>query len=303
MELRDLRCFVAVVEEGSFTRAAQRLQLSQPSVSTAIARLETEFGTRLLDRSSHPVRPTRIGRVLLERATTVLESVEDLRQAVRGSDQRPRVLRAGLFGSGAGPYTPRVLQLMSVASGRELQVSTVRLGEQVPAVVDGRVDVVISTGPLEDPRVNATPLFTTPRVAIVGRNHPLAGARTLTVQDLLDQPFLGVALTGSGPWADWWNLVPERGGRQPQRWLSSATSAADPLAFLHQHAQGSTVGVAPSYLAQSVPGESVGVRYIPVRGLSPATVVAVTRAAEAPDLLAAVQATARRLSSMPVSRR
>ncbi|MFQ1002332.1 LysR family transcriptional regulator [Modestobacter sp. SSW1-42] len=293
MDLRHLRCFVAVVEEGSFTRAAARLGVSQPSVSTAISDLEAELATRLVDRSTPPARPTASGLVLLEHATGVLGAVDELCTAVGRARTHPSGLRVGLFGGGAGPRTPQLLQLLGTLSGREVQVSMVRTDERVPALADGTVDVVITTGPIEDPRVRVTPLFNVPRVAVVGRRHRLASARTVSVRDLLDQPFLGETVTGTGAWADYWNLVPERGGRQPRRWPTIATT--DPQAFVHQHALGHTVGVAPAYITKCLPAESVGVRYIPVPDLSPASVVALTRADQDTDLLAAVQATASRL--------
>lgn len=292
MDLRHLRCFVAVVEEGSFTRAAERLGIAQPTASTAVTRLEDELATRLLDRSSHPVRPTRTGAALLEHAVGVLTAMDGLHAAVRSAGRAPGDLRVGLFCGGAGPVTPRLLQLLGATSGRQVQVDMVRVGEQVPALLGGEVDVVVSTGPFDDPRVHAVRLFSVPRVAVLGRHHPLAGSRTLAVRQLLDQPFLPESATGTGVWADWWNLVPERGGRQPRRWPAAA--GTDPRAFLHQHALGPTVGLAPGYVVDCVPAESMGVCYIPVPDLSPAAVFALIRANDA-DLRAAVQAAARGL--------
>ncbi|WP_222126247.1 LysR family transcriptional regulator [Rothia kristinae] len=65
MELRQLRYFVTVVDEGSFTRAAERLFVAQPGVSAQIRRLEAELGQTLLDRSGPSVRPTSAGTALL----------------------------------------------------------------------------------------------------------------------------------------------------------------------------------------------------------------------------------------------
>src|ERR1700684_1243034 len=76
MELRHLRYFVAIAEEGSFTRAAERLWVAQPGLSTQIRRLETELGVQLFDRHTRGVDLTVAGELLLERARVALAAAE-----------------------------------------------------------------------------------------------------------------------------------------------------------------------------------------------------------------------------------
>jgi DNA-binding transcriptional LysR family regulator len=78
MELRQLRYFTAVVESGSFTAAAEVLHLSQPPLSVAISKLESELGVRLLDRGPRGVEPTSAGRYLLDASSRILGEVDDL---------------------------------------------------------------------------------------------------------------------------------------------------------------------------------------------------------------------------------
>src|SRR6266702_2796938 len=92
MELRQLRYFVAIAEERSFTRAAERLWLAQPGLSTHIRRLETEMDVRLFDRHPRGVEFTQAGEVLLQRARVALAAVEVA--ASTGSD-----LESGTIGS------------------------------------------------------------------------------------------------------------------------------------------------------------------------------------------------------------
>ncbi|MER6450212.1 LysR family transcriptional regulator [Streptomyces venezuelae] len=80
MELAQLRYFVAVVEEGGFTRAGARLHVSQPGVSSQVAQLERELGQRLLDRSGRRVTPTEAGRAVLSYARAALAAVEGARR-------------------------------------------------------------------------------------------------------------------------------------------------------------------------------------------------------------------------------
>ncbi|APE24802.1 MULTISPECIES: LysR family transcriptional regulator [Streptomyces] len=82
MELRQLRYFVCVVEEGGFTRAAARLHLAQPGLSAQIRQLEKELGQPLLDRSGRSVTPTEVGEAVLPYARAALAAVESVRQTV-----------------------------------------------------------------------------------------------------------------------------------------------------------------------------------------------------------------------------
>ena len=82
MELRQLEYFVAVAEEASFTRAAQRVHVAQPAVSSQIRRLEREFGQDLLDRSGRTVRLTEVGAAVLPFARAALSAVSEARLAV-----------------------------------------------------------------------------------------------------------------------------------------------------------------------------------------------------------------------------
>ncbi|MCB8905735.1 MULTISPECIES: LysR family transcriptional regulator [unclassified Streptomyces] len=82
MELRQLRYFVSVVEEGGFTRAAARLHLAQPGLSAQIRQLEKELGQPLLDRSGGSVTPTEVGRAVLPYARAALAAADAVRQTV-----------------------------------------------------------------------------------------------------------------------------------------------------------------------------------------------------------------------------
>ncbi len=114
VELRHLQYFVAVAEERHFRRAAQRLQIAQPSLSRQIRALEQELGVELLDRASRPLRLTAAGADLLEEARFILNrtrrAVEHTRRTARG--ERGRLSIAMLPWAYSGTL-PRVLSAFS----------------------------------------------------------------------------------------------------------------------------------------------------------------------------------------------
>ena len=90
MELRHLNSFVAIAEAGSFSRAAERLWIAQPALSTQIRRLEDELGIKLFERHARGVAPTDAGELFLERARAVLAASRPGRGAASGSGMTPR---------------------------------------------------------------------------------------------------------------------------------------------------------------------------------------------------------------------
>src|SRR5882724_10463867 len=111
MELRHLRYFVAVAEELSFRRAAERLHLAQPPLSSQIKGLENELGIRLFERSTRSVKLTSAGRVLLDEARAIIMSAERAVQNVRKAEQGLiGALRIGLLAPTATPRLAGVLR-------------------------------------------------------------------------------------------------------------------------------------------------------------------------------------------------
>jgi DNA-binding transcriptional LysR family regulator len=111
MELRHLRYFVAVAEELSFTRAAERLHLAQPPLSSQIKGLETELGLKLFERSTRTVKLTAAGRVFLDEARAVLLAAGRAEQNVRKASQGLiGPLRIGVLAPAATPKLARILR-------------------------------------------------------------------------------------------------------------------------------------------------------------------------------------------------
>src|SRR5689334_23311652 len=111
MELRHLRYFVAVAEELSFTRAAERLRISQPPLSAQIRQLEKELGSKLLNRGGRAVSLTDSGKLLLEEARVILKRVEVTKTVVSRSG-RPESGRLIMGSAGATYFHPLIPEII-----------------------------------------------------------------------------------------------------------------------------------------------------------------------------------------------
>ena len=186
MELRHLRYFVAIAEEQSFTRAAERLWIAQPGLSTQIRRLEAELGVRLFERHTRGVELTQAGEVLLERARVALAAADaaqatgrDLEAGVVGS------IRLGVANEARWRSTSDVLQRFSRERPEvELTVVEAHGGTLWRDLRDGRLDAVVAPTGHASPDLSIFELGSEPWVVLVGTGHPLAGIGPLRAEDL-----------------------------------------------------------------------------------------------------------------------
>lgn len=148
LDWRALSDFVTVVESGTMSAAASRLDLTQSAISKAMLELETDLETQLIDRSVRPVRLTRAGKLLYESASRILNDVRRLRGSVRfGSDGKLPNLRVGIVESimVAGPTLIRALQNMSA----EVQIVTGLTPELSRRLAQRELDVLITSDSME----------------------------------------------------------------------------------------------------------------------------------------------------------
>jgi len=186
MELRHLRYFLAIAEERSFTRAAERLWIAQPGLSTQIRRLETELGVCLFERHARGVDLTPAGVLFLERARAALAAA-DL-AASTGSDLNGGVagtLRLGLAIPARWRGTASVLERFArERDGVELTVVEGYGGTLWFELRDGRLDAVIAPSSFASPDLRSLRLGTEPWVVLVGKGHRLAGSGPLQPSQL-----------------------------------------------------------------------------------------------------------------------
>src|SRR4051812_30891364 len=189
MELRHLRYSVAIAEERSFTRAAERLWVAQPGLSTQIRQLERELGVELFKRHSRGVDLTDAGEVLLERARAALTAVEvaagtgrDLEAALIGS------VRLGLSTDARWHGTSCLLaRFARDHAGVELSVLEGNGGALWRHLRDGLVDALLGPSAFASPDLRAVELGSEPWVVLVGAGHRLAGIAPIDACDLHDE--------------------------------------------------------------------------------------------------------------------
>jgi DNA-binding transcriptional LysR family regulator len=199
MELRQLRYFVAVARELSFTRAAERLHLSQPPLSLQIRDLENELGARLFVRTSRRVEMSEAGRALLGHADAILERVEAARRHVERVAQglEGQVL-IGLAGSHfLGPFPRFIAAYRGLRPGVSVALSEQRPALHIEALREGRVDLSITRGPVDDPAFTSRLLWRDPVVAALPPGHRHGKRKRLRLADLRDDEFVFLRLESS----------------------------------------------------------------------------------------------------------
>ncbi|MEJ1966838.1 MAG: LysR substrate-binding domain-containing protein [Gammaproteobacteria bacterium] len=153
MELRQLRYFVAIAEEKSFSRAAERLHISQPPLSTQIKSLEDELGVQLLDRSNRGVSLTAAGSVFFEEAQAVLARLEHARsRTVRAKRGDIGMLSVGFVSIADYGILPQALRsFRSSFPLVEVQLHELTTDAQIRELRAARLDLGIGLAPVEEP--------------------------------------------------------------------------------------------------------------------------------------------------------
>lgn len=194
ISLPQLECFVAVAELSSYRRAAERLRLSQPTLSSQVLALEGSMGVRLFERSRAGTLLTAVGRDLLPAARRVLEEVQGLVDQAESVSRGP----AGTYRLGVtptlGPYfLPHVLP----AIHRRYSALRLYVREGAPHALEaglasGDYDLILTSLPVEEPRLTVAPLFREPLKLVFSADHPLASRSRIERRDLLGESVLTI---------------------------------------------------------------------------------------------------------------
>lgn len=192
MDVRQLRCFIAVAEELHFGRAAERLGLAPPALSRQISALEDELGVSLLTRTTRQVAMTRAGLIMLEEAKGILVKMEHASRVVRGASLASgKVLRVGAIDAASSSFVPEALACFrQLYPGIEIKFVEAMTAALIQMLEAGKLDLAL-TRPPRKPTDCAFEILRVERpIVVLNKAHPLAHREHLTMLDLVGEPFV-----------------------------------------------------------------------------------------------------------------
>ena len=211
---RDLRYFVAVAEELHFTRAAEALHISQPSLSRQIRALEHGLGFPLFTRHGRTVALTAAGEALLPRARALLEDWDAaFAEVAKQARAATSVLRIGFQTSVAGPlYHTTVARFTETHPRWKVELKLHPWSDPTSGLLDATSDLAFLWLPVPGgERLATRTLWSEPRHVALCSKHPLAERPALRISDLLDEPFVALP-PSAGVLRDHWLAMAERNG-------------------------------------------------------------------------------------------
>ncbi|KZB88713.1 LysR family transcriptional regulator [Amycolatopsis regifaucium] len=262
MDLRLLRYFVAVIEERHFGRAAARLHMTQPPLSRAIQRLESDLGAVLLLRSAAGVEPTAAGTILYAEARTLLDRAERARARVTAA-AGPATLTVGTLSDGAGEAGSRLAE----AFRRRHPEVSIRFREAdftdpTTGLRAGLADVALTRSPFDETGFSLRVLRSDPVGIILRTGDPLADRTSLRLADVADRPWFQLP-DGTDPlWRAYWNGAAPVGERLPGPVVRTVSECVQAVLW------NGTAGIAP--LGHPLPD---GLTWVPLADMPPSPLV------------------------------
>ena len=283
LDLRLVRYFTVVAEHRHFGRAAEALHVAQPSLSRQIRHLEQQLGARLLDRTPQGSRLTEAGEVFLPLARALLRSADQAAARTRAAAQPSRITIGYTIGL---IVTPAVRQLRREHPDADVQTLHLDWNQPREALLDHRVDAVVTRLPLRTAGLHVTILYDEPRVLLVPLDHRLAGKESVSIDDIADEP---IPRLPDPAWNAYWRIDPRPDGSPaPDGPLVEAIEDKNELI-----AAGQAVAVIPAGIAVGSPRPDLTT--VPLDGVEPSHVVLATRAGDRGRLVAAFRKCAQAL--------
>jgi len=186
MKLTELRYIVALAQEGSFSQAARVCQVSQPSLSVAIANLENEFRVPLFERAKGRVTPTQVGEQVVMQARKALAEVEQVKTiALRGTSQLEGEFRLGVIHT-IGPYLlPQLVpELTRLAPAMPLFIEENTTANLTVLLSEGQIDAAVIALPFDMPGIVCRPLYEEKFQVVVPIGHPWTERESVTPEEL-----------------------------------------------------------------------------------------------------------------------
>src|SRR5262245_8070903 len=198
MEVHQLRYFVAVAETENFTRAAEHAHVSQPSLSQQILNLESEVGHKLFHRLGRKAVLSEAGAAFLERARRILFEVENAAKELGDHPSLGRRITVGAVQT-VMPYlvTPFIARIREQHPNLLVNAQEDFRGNLVRGIVEGDLDLAIVPLPVKEHRLSIEPLLSEPLLLVVGKRHPIASRKEISINDLADETFVSLGDSSS----------------------------------------------------------------------------------------------------------
>jgi LysR family transcriptional regulator, hydrogen peroxide-inducible genes activator len=192
MEVHQLRYVCAIADTGNFSRAAERCQIAQPSLSQQVLKLEKDLGAKLFDRLGRSVRLTEAGRVFIPQARAILEQMEMARTSVA---EKNADLRGSVSVGVIPTVAPYLMPGYTAAFAKKYPDAKLRIVEETTSVLveglrDLSIDVAILALPLRHKDLDLFPIRTEPLFAVLRKDHPRASAESLALNELRGESFV-----------------------------------------------------------------------------------------------------------------
>lgn len=193
MELDQLRYVIAVADTGNFTRAAERVHISQPSLSQQVLNLESEVGHKLFHRLGRKAVLTEAGATFLERARKILFEVENAAKELSDHPTLDRRITVGAVPT-IMPYLLAPVIARCHEQHPNLQINALEdfRHDLVRGIIEGDLDLAVVTLPVKDPRLSIEPLLTEQLLLVVGKKHAFASRAEINIADLAEETFVSM---------------------------------------------------------------------------------------------------------------
>lgn len=266
MTLTELRYIVALARERHFGRAADKCNVSQPTLSVAVKKLEDELGIALFERSAGDVRPTPIGNdVVAQAERTLAEAARVTEVAAAGKDPLAGPLRLGVIYT-IGPWLlPALVPRVKARAPRmPLYIAEGYTEVLLERLKAAELDVLVLALPVDEPGLVAQPVYVEDFRTLVPASHPWASAKSLRPEQLLDEPLLML-----GPGNCFRDQVLDLCTRASQGESPQVLEGSSLETIRHMVSSGVGVTVMPSSSVDGIPADDPLLRVKPFAKPSP----------------------------------
>jgi DNA-binding transcriptional LysR family regulator len=204
IQIRHIRAFIAVADEKSFARAAERLNVSQPALSQTIIQFEETLGFPVFERTTRSVTLTQSGERLLARARTLNKDIDVFQGEARALQLALKNrLRVGYMIGTAVQFIPAIIrEFERIRPGASLDLQEFDFSDPTAGLRDGKVDCGIIRPPVDLDDIEIVAIAREKCVVCLPTGHRLAQQETVELDDILDEPI--VAAPVPGVWRDYW---------------------------------------------------------------------------------------------------